>query len=287
VLLVATSRAPVFGAEIGLAYRFQTDLICAVVLGLGLATLPLVGAIHSSEVRGQLLPRWRPARPLARVLSRRVREPWLVGAVVLVSVSGLLCWTSYARSWHEHNTSERYLRTLDRELRNQGATDLVDGAVPEDVLPSALFAPDNRVSTMVGLLDREVAFPPSGSRLAIVSSDGGLHEALVRPYRAAPPGPHPNCGWLVEAPRLKIPLPGRPHDFDWWVRLGYLSNSADSVLVTLGDQRVRSRVVKGLSNLYVQASGEFDSLVVSGMAPGTKLCVDVVQGGTMMEGRGL
>jgi hypothetical protein len=59
------------------------------------------------------------------------------------------------------------------------------------------------------------------------------------------------------------------------------------VLVTLGDQRVRSRVVKGLSNLYVRASGEFDSVVVSGMARDTKLCVDVVQGGPMMEGQGL
>jgi len=287
VLLVTTSRAPVFGADIGLAYRLQTDAICAVVLCLGLATLPLVGAVHSSELRRQSLPRWRPARPLARVLSRRVPEPWLAGAVVLVSLSGLLCWTSYARNWHEHNVSESYLRTLDRELRDQGTTDLVDDAVPEDVLPSALFSPDNKLSTMVGLLDREVAFPPSGSRLALVSSDGGLHEALVRPSASAPPGPNPNCGWLVEAPRLKIPLPGRPENLGWWVRLGYLSNSADSVLVTLGDQRVPSRVVKGLSNLYVRASGEFDSVVVSGMAPDTKLCVDVVQVGPMMEGRGL
>jgi hypothetical protein len=287
VMLVATSRAPVFGAQIGLAYRLQTDAICVVVLCLGLAALPLVGAIHSSETRGPLLRTPRLIRPLTRVLSRPTPTPWLVGAVVLVSLSGLLCWTSYARSWHEHNASETYLRTLDRELLNQGTTDLVDDAVPEDVLPSALFAPDNKVSTMVGLLDREVAFPPSGSRLAVVSSDGGLHEALVRPSTSAPPGPHPNCGWLVEAPRLKIPLPGRPKDFDWWVRLGYLSNSADRVLVTLGDQRVPSRVVKGLSNLYVRASGEFDSVVVSGMAPDTKLCVDVVQGGPMMEGRGL
>jgi hypothetical protein len=216
-----------------------------------------------------------------------VPEPWLAGAVVLVSLSGLLCWTSYARSWHEHNVSESYLRTLDRDLGDQGTTDLVDDAVPEDVLPSALFAPDNKISTMVGLLDRVVAFPPSGSRLAVVSSDGSLHEALVRPAASAPPGPNPNCGWLVEAPRLKIPLPGRPENFGWWVRLGYLSNSADSVLVTLGDQRVPSRVVKGLSNLYVRASGEFDSVVVSGIAPDTKMCVDVVEGGPMMRGRGL
>jgi hypothetical protein len=279
VLLVATSRAPVLGAEIGLAYRLQTDVICAVVLCTGLAFLPLVGAAQSSQRRDGVRGPAFVAGP--------VPVPVVAGAVVLVSVSGLVCWSTYAATWHEHNTSEAYLRTLDRELLNQGTTDLVDSEVPEDVLPAAFFAPDNKVSTLVGLLDRDVAFPRSGSRLAVVSSDGDLHEALVSPSRSAPPGPHPNCGWLVEPPRLKIPLPGRPSDFDSWVRLGYLSNSADSVLVTLGDQRVRSRVVKGLSNLYVRASGEFDSVVVSGMARDTKLCVDVVQGGPMMEGQGL
>jgi len=121
----------------------------------------------------------------------------------------------------------------------------------------------------------------------VVSSDGSLHEALVDPFTSAPPGPNPNCGWLVKAPRLRIPLPEQNHDFEWWVRLGYLSNSADSVTVTVGDQRVQTRVVEGLSNLYVRALGESRSITISHLAPATKLCVDVVHGGTMMEGRGL
>jgi hypothetical protein len=279
VLLVATSRAPVFGSDIGLAYRLQTDAICAVVLCLGLAFLPVVDAAQSSErrhsVRGPKLIRG----PLP--------APVVVGTVALVSLSGLVCWSTYASTWHERNTSESYLRTLDRDLRNHGSTDLVDATVPEGILPSALFAPDNRVSTVVRLLDRQVSFPDAGSSLAVVSSDGSLHEALVDPFTSAPPGPNPNCGWLVKAPRLRIPLPEQNHDFEWWVRLGYLSNSADSVTVTVGDQRVQTRVVEGLSNLYVRALGESRSITISHLAPATKLCVDVVHGGTMMEGRGL
>ena len=52
IVLVATSRAPVFGAEIGLAYRLQTDLVCVLALCLGLAFVPLLGARQSRATRG-------------------------------------------------------------------------------------------------------------------------------------------------------------------------------------------------------------------------------------------
>jgi hypothetical protein len=288
VLLVATSRAPVFGPEIGLAYRLQTDAICAVVLSLGLATLPLVGAAHSSESRGRLLPPWRPARPLVRVLTRRVQAPWLVGAVVLVSLSGLLCWTSYTRSWHEHNTSREYLRTMDTELRRQGTTTLADQPVPDSVLPEALFAPDhNLVSTLVPLLGRSIEFPVASSDLSVVSASGTLHKALVEASATSQPGPHPNCGWLGRAPRLKVPLTSRTYDVEWWVRIGYLSTQADRVVVQLGDDGVDARVAAGLGNLYVRTRGEFDSVVISDLAAETRICVDAVEVGTLTEGPAL
>jgi hypothetical protein len=288
VLLVATSRAPAFGAEIGLAYRLQTDAICAMVLCLGLATLPLIGAVHSSEVRARRLPNWRPARPLASVLSRRVPLPWLVGAVVVVSLSGLLCWTSYARSWHQHNTSREYLRTMDTELRRQGTTTVADRPVPDSVLPEALFAPDhNLVSTLAPLLGRSIEFPVATSDLAVVSPSGALHRALVEAAATSQPGPHPNCGWLGRAPRLKVPLTDRTYDLEWWVRIGYLSTEADSIVVRLGDDRVNAHVTAGLGNLYIRTWGEFDSVVIAGLAPETRMCVDAVEVGTLMEGPAL
>jgi hypothetical protein len=288
VLLVATSRAPVFGSEIGLSYRLQTDAICALVLCLGLAVLPLLGAVQSSEPRQPVS--WpRPQHRLPdRVLARPVGTPWLVGAVALVSLSGLLCWTTYAVSWHDNNASQPYLRTMDGELRRQGTTTLADWPVPDGVLPEAFFAPDhNLVSTLAPLLGRSIEFPAASSNLAVVGRNGTLHRAMITPSTSSKPGPHPNCGWLGGAPRMKIPLKSSTLDLDWWVRIGYLSTHADSVVVRLGDDRVETRISKGLGNLYVRTSGEFDSVTISDLSPDTQLCVDVVEVGTLTEGPGL
>jgi hypothetical protein len=281
VLLVATSRAPVFGAEIGLAFRLQTDAICALVLGIGLAFAGLPGATQSSEPREQV--------PGPAVVSRRLARPvpssWVAVAVVLVGISGVLCWTAYARSWHEHNVSEGYLRALDRDLGRVGRVDLVDAPVPEAVMPSGFFAPDNRVSTMIDLLHREADFPVTSSRLAVVGRGGSLHEGLVSPLVVNEPGKQPDCGWLGKSPRLRIPLAGTTYDFDWWVRLGYLSNREDDVTVEAGDDRVPAHLEKGLANLYLRAAGEIGSVTIAGLDPETRICVDVVQVGTMQEGR--
>ena len=281
VALVATSRAPVFGAEIGLAYRLQTDAICALVLALGLAFAELPGARQSSEPRDRVAG---PAR-VSGLLSRPVPPSWVVAVVVLVGASGVVCWSAYARSWHDHNVSENYLRTLDRDLGRSGRIDLVDGPVPESVMPSAFFAPDNRVSTMVGLLHREADFPVSSSRLSVVDDNGGVHEALVAPTIKSKPGKQPDCGWLGKSPRLRIPLEAGTYDFGWWVRLGYLSSSDDDVTVVLGDDRVRAHLEKGLANLYVRTEGEFDEVVITGLDEDTRICVDVVEVGTMQGGR--
>jgi len=205
-----------------------------------------------------------------------------------VSLSGLLCWTSYARSWHEHNTSRDYLRTMDTELGRQGTTTLADRPVPDSVLPEALFAPDhNLLSTLAPLLGRSVEFPVATSQLAVVSPSGTLHKALVDTSATSRPGPHPNCGWLGRAPRLEVPLTDRTYDLEWWVRLGYLSTGTDDIVVRLGDDRVHARVAAGLGNLYVRTWGEFDSVVISGLAPGTRICVDAVEVGTLTEGPAL
>jgi hypothetical protein len=284
VVLVATSRAPVFGAEIGLAFRLQTDAICALVLGLGLAFARLPGATQSSEPREQV--------PGPAVVSRRLARPvpssWVAVAVVLVGVSGVLCWSAYARSWHEHNVSESYLRTLDKDLARVGRVDLADRPAPDEVLPGAFFAPDhNKVSGLIELLHRPADYPRATSDLAVVSGNGTVHRAMVNPSTTAEQGPHPNCGWLGLSPRLKIPLTATTLDLEWWVRIGYLSTRDDVVQVRMGDDRITTRVTKGLGNLYLRTSGVFDSVVISGLSPDTRLCVDAVEVGTLTEGPNL
>lgn len=283
VVLVATSRAPVFGSEIGLAYRLQTDVICAVVLGIGLAFATLPGAEQSSLAREQV----RGPACVSTRLSRPVPPSWVVTGLTLISLSGVLCWADYARLWHDHNVSKSYFGTLDRDLGRSGRIDLVDGPVPEGVMPSAFFAPDNRVSNLIRLLGRSADFPDSSSRLAVVGADGALREGLIEPVVVNQPGEQPNCGWLGASSKLRIPLAGSTYDFGWWLRLGYLSNSEDLVTVVAGDDRVAAKLEKGLASLYVRAQGEIDSVTLTGLEPETRICVDVVQVGNMKGGRRL
>ena len=56
------------------------------------------------------------------------------------------------------------------------------------------------------------------------------------------------------------------------------------MVVRLGEDRVETRVTKGLGNLYVRTSGEFDRSTISDLSPDTRLCVDVVEVGTLTEG---
>lgn len=276
VALVATSRAPVFGSEIGLAYRLQTDVVCALVLGIGLAFAPLEGARQSSA------PRDRSIRASSRVRRRRAAA---IALVALVGVSGTACWAAFAAGWRDQNASKRFVTTLDRDLRRTGEIEIADEALPEPVMPAGFFAPDNRVSTMVELLRRPATFPATSSRIHVVSKNGSVHEGLVGPRADNEPGPQPNCGWLGSTSTLTIPLDRRTFDFNWWVRVAYLSNRDDDVILQAGDTRTPARLTRGLANLYVQADGEIDEVTISRLDDATRICVDVVQVGRLQEGR--
>lgn len=281
IALIATSRAPVFGADIGLAYRLQTDIACVLALCLGLAFAPLQGARQSSEPR----PRVPGPALLRRALSRSVPAAWVAGGVGVVALSGLVCWTTYAVSWHHHNDSRGYLRALDRDLRREGTTAIADAAVPDSVLSRSFFSEEQtRVSRLVDLLGRSAEYPAASPELAVVAGDGELHRAVVDPSATAKPGPNPDCGWLGLPPRLRVPLTARTLDLDWWVRISYLSTSTDDVVVSLGDDRVPARVYDGLGNLYVRASGDFASVAIAGLSPDTRLCIDTIEVGTLTEG---
>lgn len=274
--LVATSRAPVFGADIGLAYRLQTDLVCALVVGLALTLLPVRGAVHTVEPRPRIAALPRPG------------PRWLAAGVAVVAVSGLVCWTAYARSWHAHNASESYLRTLDRALERQGRVQLADRPVPDDVMPAAFFSPDfNLVSVFTRLLDRPADFPEATPRLAVVAEDGSLHEAEIDPVLTSEDGPVAGCGWLGQRPGLRVPLPTTTYDFAWWLRIGYLSSDPDQVTVTAGRTQAPATLAEGLGTLYVQVEGRVGDVVVTGLDPGTSLCVDVVEVGELVVGPSL
>jgi hypothetical protein len=271
VLLVALSRGLVYGNEIGLAYRFQTDVVCVLVLSLGLAFLPVPGAVESSHPREE---------PLLRL---EVPGRAVVAGVVVLGLSGSVNWFWYAHDWKTSNASRSFVDILERDLRRNEPVDVADTVLPRAVMP-AIFAPDNRISSLAVLLPGETSYPDSTDRLAVVGDRGTMHQALIETKVASRTGPADGCGWRVTARGLEVPLRGETIDTDWWLRIGYLGSTRSPVRVTAGDSVVPGTVYPGLNSLYVRVAGTFDAVRIDGLSPGATLCIDTVEVGLLARG---
>lgn len=269
--LLVDSRAPSFGGVIGLEYRYLTDAACVVTLCLGLAFLPLRGAVESSAARTEPL------------LTVAVPRAGLVGLLVFVCGSGLISSALYAGYWHSDNASDAYLHNLAADLKAQGAVDLADQPVAEDVM-SHLAAPNNTVRRLSSLLSEQVAFPRTSARLAVVAPDGTLQRALIGPGVVSRPGPRQDCGWLVGEQGGDIPLTGRAFPWVWWARVGYLASQDSAVRISAGSDSVETNVQAGLNSLYVRLDGTFDTVRIDGLDNGTTLCVDTIEVGQPTPG---
>lgn len=264
--LLVTSRVAAYGVDLGLQYRFLSDAACVLALSVALAHLPLVGARESSETRPE---------PLLRV---RVPDPAVAVLLVVLVGSGVFSSVRYVRYWHQQNPSMAYAENLRAGLADQGRVDVADQGVPQKIV-DPLAAPYNDVSRVISLWPNQARFPPSTSDLWVVDTQGQLQRALVKAAVVSRPGPQRDCGWRVGQSGRSIPLAARAIDYSWWLRLGYLASTDSPVTVSAGSEQVQARLRKGLHSLFVKVTGSFDSVEISGLAPGTALCVDTVEVG--------
>ncbi|KRF34326.1 hypothetical protein [Nocardioides sp. Soil805] len=270
-LLLLTTRAPVAGAAIGLEMRYLTETVCALVLTLGLVWLPVRGAVESSEPRPRPLLAVAPTQVLAGVLTLA----YLVGAVVSTA--------SYAHIWHTDNPGDTYLHRVTAAVDAQGSLDLTGGTVPQDVMPGYSF-PYNTLESLVPLYTSRAEFPLISSTLHSVTEDGTVAPTVIDAAVTSRRGPTDECGWRVGASGRSIPLENGTIDVDWWLRIGYLSSQRTDITVTAGDVSREATVNPGIGSLFVQATGAFDEVRISGLAPETTLCVDVIEVGTAVPG---
>jgi hypothetical protein len=269
--LLVGSRAPLFGAGIGMELRYVADAILVVTLAVGLATMPVMGAVQSSLLRDEPL------------LSRAV-PTWVVASLVgAVAIGGLYSSAAYALIWHNDNPGKSYLLTLQSDLDRRPPTDLAAQVVPEDVF-SSLAAPANNTAFLAPLLSGRARFVETSAALATVGPDGTLRQTLIESGTVSRKGPVDGCGWQVRSQGRSIPLKGRAFDYVWWLRIGYLASADSPVVVEAGDTTHETMVMAGLHNLYVRVEGTFDRVEIDGLDPGVTMCVDVVQVGEPVPG---
>ncbi len=270
-LLLLFGRASVFGASIGLDYRYLTDGVAVFALSLALASMPLIGAREPSQLR---------AEPVLRI---EIRPAWVIVATGAVVVSGALSAGSYAWTWHETNASDAYVHTLRDDLHELGSVDLADTETPAPVIDH-LNAPNNRVSLLARLVSAEVSFPEVTDRLAVVAEDGSVHRAEIDVRVRSRSGPIRGCGWLVKGDGLRIPLRDRAFFLDWWVRIGYLASDDSTVRIVAGDTTLRTDVDQGVNSLFLHITDSFSSIMVEDLDRGVTMCVDDIEVGLVSPG---
>jgi hypothetical protein len=270
-LLLLTTRAPAFGAIAGNEMRYVTEASLYVALGIGLAFLPLRLAIEPSRPRDVALLRVH-VTPVIPVL-----------LTTMVVIGSLASTFAYVRTWHTDNPGRSYLATVAQAGRDLGRLDLVDARVPDEVM-SPVQAPYNTVGRLVPMHVSDVDLPPVSTNLYVLDDQGVPRPAQIDVATTSPRGTADGCGWRVGPSGRTIPLTTSTLDYDWWMRVGYLSSQRTEVTVTAGDVSRQAVLNPGIGSLFVQATGAFDEVRISGLAAETTLCVDVIEVGTAVPG---
>lgn len=266
-VLLLVSRAPLSGGYGGLEFRYLTDVAAVAVLCLGLATMPLLGAVESSEPRELPLLLVAP-HPLV-----------VAGLTLLVCASSVVSSARYARVWHDDHPGASYVHTAMEGLEGQGELDLADQVVPPDVV-SPLAAPLNTTAKLLPLIADNVHFPSTTPSLVILDESGAPFRAEVDGVDS-PTGPVPGCGWRLRgASTTTIPLDADVFDFGWWIQLDYLASTDDVMMVRAGESEEAVQVSRGLNSAFVHVDSGFDSVELGGTQPDTTVCVDRVVVGT-------
>jgi hypothetical protein len=260
VYLLSSARANLVGPDIGLEYRYQTESAAIFVLALGLAFLPLVGALEVNQVReGVERPHERPA--VVRTVT------------IVVAAFSLVSTQAYMHNWQDGNPTKPFFDHLSASIAAtpDKPLPLVDLPLPQNLL-WAFGYPENTDSHVFRALHYPVAYPTTSvDRLFVIDGNGRVAPAVIPPTRAGVGGT--GCGFVLHRAATSIALNGPVIGGGWWIRMEYASPRGFRAHIGLGDTREQMWLPAGDHTAYFQADGRYDSVDLSYGARGRGTCV--------------
>ena len=274
VALLASARASVVGPEIAREYRYQTESAALAVLGIGLAFLPLLGALEPNRVREGVTPAYDSRRLVAAITT----------VVVALSVYSSI---RYVDLWQDRNPTKAYLTAVQDSLDEAATPDqpvpLVDAGVPQTLLWSFRY-PENTYSHLFKPWADQTSFPRNSvDDLYMFDDEGNLAPVRLKPAREMEPPDDPTdeCdGYPLEGGGITtIPLDGPVIGGGWWIALDYDSPVATTFRLVAGDEAHAVEVPAGEHTVWFQASGTFKTVRLNSYPEDTGLCIkDLVLG---------
>jgi hypothetical protein len=261
VYLIASARANLVGPDIGLEYRYQTESAAVLVLAIGLAFLPLLGAVEVNEIREDA------HRPYE---NQRVLQAVTAAVVIAALVSTL----AYVRNWQQHNHTETYFANVDRTLalvKDQPAP-VVDGSLPLDLL-WAFGYPENTYSHIFRSMDGKMTYPgQSVDRLYVIDGIGRVVPAQIPQTRFLVGGT--GCGYVLKKHiPTALPLNGPVIGGGWWIKMTYAAPKDFVATIGMGSQQTRMNLPAGVHSAYFRANGSYSSVLMDNSPSGNHACV--------------
>lgn len=263
IVLLAGGRVSFVGPIIALDYRYQTELAAATAVALGLAILPLRGAVESSE---------------ATRSSNFLDKPIRVSLSVAIGVSfALYSSTLYINHWHGATAAREYFSTVETELDGfEEPVPLVDVGVPNYLMWGFAY-PENTTSHVLKMYDDETRYPSFNTdQMFIISGAGQVSPLTIEPARRDVASdkacPHPSRNGSIT-----VPLDGPVTGGGWWVRVSYGADRPTDLTVEAGEVRHEARGQQGLHNLFFEASGDFQEIQFTEIDHNAQFCITEIE----------
>ncbi|MFV0462373.1 MAG: hypothetical protein ACK5MP_04115 [Nostocoides sp.] len=287
--LLALSRAALVGPNLGLEFRYVTDIALVGTVCASLTILPL--RAEWTERHGQhLIDRPAGQAWLQGLPTQRLREflPPLDPPVIATTVVAAIAASSVYSSWaytdiFGPNIGKTFIPAAAAEARQLAPGSVVsDTPVDSGVvwnmvypytLPSHLLRP-------LGIDLTVLAPGESADDLLILNRAGHFEPAGVQGL-AVSAGPELNCGYRITSEPRQIRLPARTTvPWDWVVRIGYLADRPGQVTLTAADTTTTLQIHQGPGAVYALVSGSVEVLTFGGLSNGASLCTNDIRVGT-------
>lgn len=265
VLLMSQTRS-IFGGSFILDLRFTTPLALGVALAVGLAFLPVEGALECSAPRSS---HW--------LLERRAPTVLAISAFVALGVWSAatfpLLHVPHDRS--PHHFFETFEQSLDD---HEAPVQMVDAPLPGFVFSGV----EGRYATSLSMYDAVEIPPVVQDDFYILDETGALvHPELDVARRATAPAATSDCdGHDVGTSGAGIALDGPVWGPAWRLRLDYTATAETPAVITLGDRQVRVTLLAGEHTLETSGAGQYDAVRIDGLDDGASACVSSLEVGT-------
>ncbi|VEG38462.1 membrane protein [Mycolicibacterium flavescens] len=244
--------------ELAQTLRYLPDLVIV------LALLAAVGLCAPNRAGSRWLDASRP------------RTVVICSLTALFVASSVYSTATFLTTWRD-NPAQGYLRNALSGLADASRMSdapMLDQEVDPMVL-QRVVGPENRASHMFALVRERPEFSAATDELRMLDHKGRVVDAKVTWVRAIAPGPHPDCGYLVqpEVP-VRMPLDGPLLPADWTAEINYLANSDGSMTMSLSEGReVKVPVRPGLNQVFVRLPGAGGAIDVRANTAALSVCI--------------